>query len=107
MLPPRAAELDEAAVEHRLAEIAPEAKREVVKDYLLARIGEAASVDPTTIAPSQHLLDVGIDSVTGAELVGHIERDLGVSVEFASVFDSTIEGLIEQIASGSERSLAA
>ncbi|MEY2929674.1 MAG: non-ribosomal peptide synthase, partial [Pseudomonadota bacterium] len=76
-----------------------EERRDLIKGYLLARISEATRVTPAQLVPSQHLLDAGIDSVAGAELAGQIERDLGVTVPFSTVFDSTIDDLIDHIAS--------
>jgi acyl carrier protein len=83
-----------------------EERRDLVKHYLLARISEATRVTPAQLVPSQHLLDAGIDSVAGAELAGQIERDLGVSIPFATVFDSTIDDLIDHIASSAPASNA-
>jgi hypothetical protein len=104
ILPPSAGSLrPQANLSSLVAAVSTEERRELITQYLLERIGEAARVTPASLLPSQHLLDAGIDSVAGAELAGQIERDLGVDIPFATVFDSTIDGLIERVLRSSER----
>ena len=71
----------------------PKARRKALLEYVFGRIATASQVPIETIHADLHLLDAGLDSVSGADLVASVEAELGVSVPLSAVFDNTIDSL--------------
>ncbi|WP_043638441.1 SDR family NAD(P)-dependent oxidoreductase [Chromobacterium haemolyticum] len=80
-------------------------RRARVADYLEAELRAVLS-SPAALPRQSSLLDLGVDSLTGAELRNELERALGVSVAITHLIDgSSLDELIDQVMAQLERKL--
>ncbi|WP_255411669.1 beta-ketoacyl reductase [Chromobacterium sp. Panama] len=80
-------------------------RRARVADYLDAELRAVLS-SPAALPRQTSLLDLGVDSLTGAELRNALERALGVSVAISHLIDgSSLDELIDQVMAQLERKL--
>ncbi|OQS39330.1 type I polyketide synthase [Chromobacterium haemolyticum] len=80
-------------------------RRARVADYLEAELRAVLS-SPAALPRQSSLLDLGVDSLTGAELRNELERALGVSVAITHLIDgSSLDELIDQVMTQLERKL--
>ncbi|MBN3005207.1 SDR family NAD(P)-dependent oxidoreductase [Chromobacterium alkanivorans] len=78
-------------------------RRALVADYLDAELRAVLS-SPAALPRQASLLDLGVDSLTGAELRNALERALGVSVAITHLIDgSSLDELIDQAMAQLER----
>ncbi|WP_039754022.1 beta-ketoacyl reductase, partial [Chromobacterium haemolyticum] len=80
-------------------------RRARVADYLETELRAVLS-SPAALPRQSSLLDLGVDSLTGAELRNELERALGVSVAITHLIDgSSLDELIDQVMAQLERKL--
>ncbi|WDD90768.1 SDR family NAD(P)-dependent oxidoreductase (plasmid) [Burkholderia sp. FERM BP-3421] len=82
-----------------------DARRALVAEYLDAELRAVLS-SPAALPHQTSLLDLGVDSLTGAELRNALERALGVSVAITHLIDgSSLDALIARVMTQVERRL--
>ncbi|EIP84604.1 polyketide synthase [Burkholderia humptydooensis MSMB43] len=82
-----------------------DARRAQVAEYLDAELRAVLS-SPAALSHQASLLDLGVDSLTGAELRNALERALGVSIAITHMIDgSSLDALIERVMTQVERRL--
>ncbi len=88
----------------RLAAAAPDARPAVIDRYVRARLGQVLGT-PDTVDAGLTLRDLGADSLVGAELSRHVDRDLGLTVPAGRItgHDRTVGDLIALLAARLEQ----
>jgi len=83
----------------QLEKLAPDELFDNLRDILKREIGEILRIPPDKIDENRSLLDVGMDSLMGMELISSLEDSLGVSLPVMALSEGpTIAKLAERIA---------
>ncbi len=65
----------------------PQASRGILRERILAKLGETLNMAPERIAPDHSFADYGLDSILGAEFVHLLRKSLGIDLDQTTLFD--------------------
>jgi acyl-CoA synthetase (AMP-forming)/AMP-acid ligase II/acyl carrier protein len=109
--PERKPRMDSRDVIGRLQSVSKSERKEVLAEFVCAELSDLLSSGGSPLSVTTPFLDLGVDSVKAMQLIGAVERALGLRIEPKDLFENaTIERfavfLISALDSGSDSIIA-
>jgi len=74
-----------------------------IQGLVISKLSQLLQLAPETIAPSESVFALGLDSSGALSLIGHLEDTLGITLDPAMVWDFPhIADLAEQVSQGGQ-----